>query len=273
MLTKEQIKNNINQIIAIANKNFKMSIRYKFDLVLTYITPIISFIFPIIIMGTLFSFQDNFGPWTAKNYLIYLFIGYIVSLIERVISGLSSKFLQEKYMLTLQAIMVAPFNRFNLLLGYILSHIIEVFIPFSLFLVLCYILFPISPLTLIMILILMGCLLLSFSGIGFIIAVYNIANENIAQLLKFSFSMLMMFSCLSFPYEIFPSYVQFIVNKNPIYYLFDIIRLTWVENDVVFTITNHPIHLIILIIFVLGLPIFGVYMFNYIFKKHGIAGY
>jgi len=273
MITKEQIKRNIIQILAITEKNYKISIRYKFSLVFSYVSPLISFIFPFIIMGSLFSFQENYGPWNAENYVIYIFIGYNILLLERIMHNLSSQFLSEKYWLTLQAIMIAPFNRFNLLLGYVLSHIIEIIFPFSIFIILCYIFFPISLLTIIMILFLMGCLLLSFSGLGFIIAVYNISNENIAQIVNFCLSMFLLFSCLSYPYEIFPSYIQFFVNKNPIYYLIDIVRLTWLENDIFFTLTNHPIHFLILIIFLFLLPTSGIYIFNYIFKKYGITGY
>lgn len=77
--------------------------------------PFIQLIFPFILMGTLYSFQENFGPWNARNYILYLFIGYTILLTQRVVSTLSSQLSTEKVWQTLEAIMMAPIKRINIL--------------------------------------------------------------------------------------------------------------------------------------------------------------
>lgn len=273
MITWKQIKNNFRQIFAIAEKNFTMTLRYKVSLIMGYITPIIQLIFPIIIMSKLFSLQENFGPWTNENYLIYLFIGYNILLLYGIVSKISGSLSVEKYWATLQALMIAPFNRLNLFFGYIVSHLIQICVPFTVFLILCYIFFPISFVTMIIIIGMILSILLIFAGISLIIGIFTISNENIARILTFILSFILSFSCISYPYEIFPPFIQFLVNFNPLYYIIDIIRLVWIEDNIYLTLITHPIHFIIFISFGILLPIAGIMMFNYIFKKYGIVGY
>lgn len=273
MITWNSIKFNLKQIFAIAEKNTKMTLRYKFVLIIGLFNPLIQLIFPFILMGQFFSYQDSFGPWNAENYIVYILIGYNVLLFQRVINIYGGQFLMEKFFGTLQALIVAPFNRYNLLLGYIVTHLIEVFIPFTIFLIIVYIFFPISPLTIIFTILLFLCLLLIFAGIGLFVGVFSIAKEGVATWLKTILRFVFLFSCISYPYQIFPLQIQIIVNCNPIYYIIDIIRLTWIENSVFYTILNHPIHFLMMALMLISFPLLGIFMFNYIFKKYGIEGY
>ena len=86
--------------------------------------------------------------------------------------------------------------------------------------------------------------------IGFFIGVFAISKESVATWLSTMLRFVFLFSCISYPYQIFPSYIQVLVNLNPIYYIIDIVRLSWLEDNIVNTIVTHPYHLIILICFI-----------------------
>ena len=62
------LKENLSQISAITEKNLKLAFRFKFKVIITYITPILSILMPLIIMGEIFTFQSSFGPWNAENF-------------------------------------------------------------------------------------------------------------------------------------------------------------------------------------------------------------
>lgn len=272
MIIWNRIRINTKQIFAIVEKDLKGTLRYKFPLIISYINPFIQLIIPLILMNLIFSFQGSYGPWNAQNYVIYLFIGYIIML-NMSITNLGGRFKTEKYWRTLQALMVAPFHRYNLLIAMIVTHIIVVSIPFIGLIIIIYILYPISIFTFLFILILFVAVLLIFAGIGFFIGVFAISKEGFNTWLSTMLKYVFLFACITFPYQIFPNYIQVFVNFNPIYYIVDIIRLSWLEDNIVYTVVTHPYHMIILICLLISFPYIGLSMFNYIFKKYGIEGY
>jgi ABC-type polysaccharide/polyol phosphate export permease len=112
-----------------------------------------------------------------------------------------------------------------------------------------------------------------FSGIGLLLGVFAISNENFLYVFDFVTRVIFWFSCVSYPFQLFPTAVQNIINLNPIYYLIDIIRLTWIENDLILTVISHPVHVIAFLASFIIFPIICVYIFNFIYKKIGITGY
>lgn len=273
MKISRKIKFNLNQVMAIAQKNTKSTFRFKGALIMSYINPFISIIFPFIMMGIFFSYQNNFGPWTQQNFLIYLFVGYIILHVQGIMGYISSQFRSEKYWLTFQALMIAPFNRFNLFFGYIVAYLVTASFSIVIFLIICFILYPISFLPFLLFMIFMILIIIIFAGFGYMIGGFYISNENMAKVCNFIFSLLFAFSCITYPYQIFPSYIQNIINFNPIYYIIDIMRLLWIENDIVTTFYSHIIHIIILFSFVATIPVLGILIFNSTFKKKGIVGF
>ncbi|GAG84268.1 unnamed protein product [marine sediment metagenome] len=85
--------------------------------------------------------------------------------------------------------------------------------------------------------------------------------------------MIFWFSCITYPYELFPVVLQNMINLNPLYYLFDLIRYAWLEDDILLTLSIHFINLVIMILIAVILPILGVIIFNKAYKKYGISGY
>ncbi|MFX1257018.1 MAG: ABC transporter permease [Promethearchaeota archaeon] len=267
------LKDNLGQIFAITEKNIKMNLRYKFNMIFSLIYPIIAIIMPIIILNKFFEFNAKFGPWNETNFLVFLFMAYNITLLSKLITVFPSQFKVEKYWYTLQSIIIAPFNRINLLFGILISELIMISIPFTVFITLCYLYYPISLSTLLMIFSMFFMIALLFSGTGLILGVFAISNENLLVLLNFIISIIIMFSCITFPYQIFPKIIQNFVDLNPLYYIFDVIRLTWIEDNVLHSIYSHSFHFILLISLSISMPIIGVICFNLIYKKYGIVGY
>ena len=141
------VKDNISQIYAIAEKNVKLLLRYKINLILTFILPVLGVIVPLIVMGKIFTFTDNFGPWDDKNYVVFQFTAYQILLLFGIINRYQVGIAQEKGQNTLTLLVIGPFRRINLLFGIYLSHLILIGIPFMTFFILCYILFPVSIMT------------------------------------------------------------------------------------------------------------------------------
>jgi ABC-type polysaccharide/polyol phosphate export permease len=181
--------------------------------------------------------------------------------------------LREKYWKTLPALITAPFNRFYLLFGYILSEFIGILVPFTIFFVMMLIFFPLSIPTIMIIILLFFGIGIVFSGLGLFLGVFAISNENLLYLFEFSVRLLFWFSCVTYPFLLFPIEIQNIISINPIYYLIDLIRLIWLDNNFILTVYSNPTHIFIFISSLFIFPIMCVYIFNIIFKKLGIRGY
>ncbi len=264
---------NLSRIFTIAEKNVKLQARFKFSLISRLLFPIISIIMPLIIMSKLFVYGSSFGRWDEQNFSIFLLIAYNIDLLQRIIQDFPNGFEMEKFWKTLPALMIAPFNRFHLLFGIFFTHLIIISIPFTIFTVLALILFPISFGTFICIIIIYLLIDLVFSGIGLFLGVFAIAKENLYALFNLGVFFLFWASCLTYPIEIFPGFIQQIIVLNPFYYIFDVLRATWVDNNIFLTISTYPFHFLVLVGTGIIIPFVGVYFFNKIYKKYGIVGY
>lgn len=273
MLKIKIIKDNLSQILAITEKNIKLQLRFKTTLFFNFINPLLAVILPIIVLGQIFTFNEAFGPWNSQNFLVFQLTTYQILLLYRIITQFSNQLKIEKMWETLPALIIAPFNRINLLFGIFFSHLIIVSIPIIIFFVVCYIYYPISILTVLSVILLFFLMLSFFSGIGLIFGILAISKENYINFLNIIMNIAMMFSCISLPFEFFPEYFQKFINLNPFYYIFNIVRLSWIENNIFISFTSHIINFLIVIILGIISPIIGLHIFNYIYKKYGIAGY
>ena len=267
------LKDNFSQIYAIAEKNVKLQLRFKLNWILGMTFPILGIILPLIVMGQLFGFSDNFGPWNRDNFVVYQFTSYQISLIYQIMSRFQGNIALEKGGNTLPAIFIAPFKRINLLLGIFCTHIVLIFIPFMFFFVLCYLFYPISIFTIFFTFVVYLMMGLFFTGIGLIFAVLVIARENLIMLLSLPLTMAMMFSCLTLPFAFFPNTYQFFASLNPFYYIFNIVRLVWIENNIIISLSSHTLTFIIVFFTAILSPLIGLKLFNYVYDKYGITIY
>ncbi len=264
MIARKTIKNNLRQIIALTEKNFKLSIRFKANIIIGMFTPFITIAMPLIVMNSFFP---------SENLILYQFIAYQIYLIRGIVSEYPIQLRFEKYWRTLPALIIGPFNRFNLLLGIFISRFVLISIPFIALFVITIIIIPINLITILSVIVIYFLIALIFSGIGLLFGVFAISKENLWKPFLFAFNIVFWLSCITYPYEIFPDFIQNIIDLNPLYYIFDILRLTWLEGNILLTIVAHPAHFCFLLFTSVVTPVIGVYSFNFIYKKYGIVGY
>ena len=269
----EFIKYNFSRIFTIAEKNVKIQLRFKFNLYSTIIFPFLPIIMSSIVLLRFFGEGVTFGKWDDTNYFVFLLTAFNIELLRNVIQNFPKEMQQEKYWKTLPALMIAPFNRIHLLLGSLLSHLIIIAIPFTVFFMLTYLISPISPITIIFTIFIFLLIVLIFSGIGFFLGVYAISEENYWRFFSICLQLLFYISCIAYPFELFPAELQPIIQLNPFYQIFDILRLTWLEDNILLTIANYPFKFIILIGTAIIIPLMSIYVFNKIYEKFGIVGY
>jgi len=272
MINFKNIKYDFYKIYALTEKSIKLKLRFKYNIIFGFITPLFGIITPLIIMKSVFNFNTQFGPWTEHNFLIYQFVAYSIILLRNIISEFQGQFLTEKFWQTLPGLLIMPCSRIYLLFGIFFSHLILISIPFITFFIICFFFSPISFFTFLTIILLFLLLALIFGGLGLIFGIFVIANENISIILGFIITIFFLFSCISYPFELYPDFIQEIVKLNPLYYIFDTIRYVWIENDIIKSINSHSLNFIFLILSAIILPSIGVIIFNIVFKKYGIVG-
>jgi ABC-type polysaccharide/polyol phosphate export permease len=270
---KQLFKHNISQVFAVTEKDVKLNLRFKFQLIVNYINPIVTILMPLIIFQALFNTNESFGPWTPENYAVFILTAYNLTLLKNTIKGFPEQLRREKFWKTLPALMIAPFNRLDLLLGIFFTNLILISVPFILFLILTLIIYPISIWTLIFVLFIYLLIALIFSGIGLFLAVFAISRENIWRILLLFLDLFFWASCLSYPFALFPGIFQFVISFNPLYYIFTFLRMAWIDDNVLLTIVRYYPHFITLLLTAIILPIITIYIFNKIYRKYGIVGY
>lgn len=266
-------KYNFSRIFTIAEKNIKVQLRFKFNLIYSMLGPFMLIFLSLIVLWRFFDLGAQFGRWNDTNYYIFIFIAYNIELLRKIIQDFPTDFRQEKFWKTLPALMIAPFNKLHLLFGIVVSHLIIIAIPFAVFLTLAYLIYPISILTLIFIVFLFILLDIIFSGIGLFLGVFAITEESYWRILSIVFIFVFYISCITYPFEVFPNVIQHIILLNPFYYIFDILRITWIDNNVLLTISNYPFHFVILIGITIIIPLISIYIFKVVYDKFGIIGY
>jgi len=266
-------KYNFSRIFTIAEKNLKVQLRFKFNLIYSIFSPFLLIFLSIVVLWRFFNMGARFGQWDNTNYYIFLFIAFNIELLRKITQDFPSDFIQEKYWKTIPALIIAPFNKLHLLLGIFLSHLIIVAIPFIIFFILTYLIYPISIITIIFIIIIYLLIDLIFSGIGLFLAVFAITEENYWRIFTIGIQIVFYISCITYPFEMFPDFIQLVILVNPFYYIFDILRMTWIDDNVLITMTNFPFHFTILVVCAIVIPLFSIYVFKLIYNKFGIMGY
>ena len=251
-------------------KNIRIQLRYKLRFFLSLLMPIVGVFLPLIIMGEIFTLTDNFGPWNGSNYIVYQFAAYMMFLLYGVITRIQGGIAQEKGLNTLTLLLIAPFRRINLFISIVFSHLLLISIPFIGFFIWCYILFPVSIFTVFFIFLVFLAVTMIFTGIGLFFAILTIVREQIISIFNVGLTILLMFSCFSLPFEFFPEFYQNIALINPFYYIFNIVRYIWIDDNIIISLTSNMITFIVVILLGIISPLLGYKMFNYYYNKYGI---
>ena len=277
MFNRKNLINNIIQIYSLTIKDLKLRLRYKSEFIVEFVSPLTTLFFPWIIFSKFFNLENKvFGTYYSKdNFLLFLLLGYCVTSLLFLLWQYKDLFYDEKTWKTLNAIIIAPVKKINVLTGYLLSGLISKLLPLMFIIALCYLLFPIPILTLILVLFVLLCIAITFAGMGFILGVFEIVNEDISASLAVGISFISLISCLYYPITIFPEEFHFIIKLNPLYYYFDLLRLSWWSginySDALQYITIN--HILVVVFFTLFTPLFASYLFLRIYNRYGTSGY
>ena len=266
-------KHHFSRVFTIAEKNLKLQLRFKLNLVFSIVKPFLTIFLSLVIFSKFLEVGTRFGRWDDANYYIFLFLAYNIELLRRIIEDFPGSFMNEKYWKTLPALMIAPINKLHLLLGIFFSHLIIIAIPFILIFILAYVVYQISIFTIIMIICLFLLIDIIFSGIGLFLGVFAISREGVWRLLSIGINIIFWFSCVTYPFEMFPNFIQNVILINPFYYIFDILRMTWLDDNILLTISTYPFHFVILIGTAIIIPLIAIYVFKVVYNKFGIVGY
>lgn len=277
LLSYTSIKYHLSRIFTITEKNVKLYLRFKSKFVFSFVSPFLGIILSLIILtkflGADINFGEGPGTWDDRTMPLFILMAYNLELLSRVITDFPADIRLEKYWKTLPALMIAPFNKIHLFFGILLSHLVIISVPFIIFVSLAYFIVPISFLTLIFIFFIYLLIDIIFSGFGLFLGVFAISNENYWRYLIIIQKLIWYISCVSYPLDIFPSYIQSIIQLNPFYYLFDFLRITWYQDNISLTLSSYPFHFFILIGMSFIIPLVSIYIFKKVYNKLGIVGY
>jgi len=277
MLSLTSLKRSLKQTMALVERNIFFETRFKLAFFTNFLGPIIQILMPLIIFGAIFNISVNyqFGYWNSENYMLFMLIAFCIQFLRQIIENFRVLFLREKFWKSLQALLVAPINRYVLLFGFLISEMILISIIFSAFFIIAAIVFPINFFNLLLVFLLFLCSAIIFGSIGLILGILVITREGTLRIFTLGLKILFWLSCFSYPLQIFPAFLQFFILLNPLYYIIDIIRLTWlmgIDANLALTFFT-PAHIIILVLFTIFLPIISVYLFNKFYDRYGISGY
>ncbi|MFX1277387.1 MAG: ABC transporter permease [Promethearchaeota archaeon] len=277
MFRLRSLKRYSRQVLALIEKEIFMELRFKSKLITRYLNPIIQLLILVFIFRTIFSSRAglSIGYWNQSNYILFLLIAFILQFSRSITLSYESIFRREKFRKTLSAIMVAPVNRFTILVGVLISEFLLNSVPIIIFFIIALVLFPISIYYIILILVIYFLIILILASIGLLISIFTISNEEYVPFIKLFLGLNFLFSCSNYPKEIFPGIVQYIIIINPFYYIFDLLRLTWYMGynfEEAISYISY-IHIIIIILMAILSPIISIYCFNKVFKKYGITGF
>jgi len=276
-LKKFSFKKFTRQTLAIVEKEIYLRFRYKATVISQVLNPLIQILTLIFIFGIIFNIQAGYslGYWNANNYVLFILIAFCLQIFRPITEKYFQLFIVEKYWKTLSATLIAPINKFSLLLGELISWVVLNSVGFIVVFVIALIFFPIPIFYFLLFLLAFICIWISFASIGLLMGVFGISNENFGNYFSIILRFLFLFTCINYPKEVFPQIIQFFILLNPLYYLVDLLRLIWYYglNPTIAIAFITPVHIITFILSTILLPIVSIAFFEYVYKRYGIAGY
>ena len=267
---------NLRQIYAFIAKELKLELRYKEKFILKFFSPLWSFVMPMIIFGKLFQITegDPIGIWTPENFLFFILTGFCVGLLKRFLNHYQQMVRMEKFYKTLPAIFLSPSKQSVFFLGLFLTESLLLSIPISVVFFFLFLLFPTSILSFLIAICVFIAGGLFVASLGLFLAAITLTKEGLVRWLIFLLNIFLIFSCINYPREIFPDFLEYLIIINPFYYFWDLYRAIWlfgIEN-IIFN-PSYVFHIILIIVLSIITPFISFNSFNYLYKKYGIAGY
>ena len=205
-LRKISLKKITRQTLAIVEKEIYLRLRYKATIISQMLNPLIQIFTLIFIFGIVFNIQTGYslGYWNANNYVLFILIAFCLQIFRPITEKYFQLFVVEKYWKTLSATLIAPINKFSLLLGQLISWVVLNSVGFIVVFVIALIIFPINIFYFLLFLLAFICIWISFASIGLLMGVFGISNENFGTSFSVILRFVFLFTCINYPKEVFP---------------------------------------------------------------------
>ncbi|GAH67657.1 unnamed protein product, partial [marine sediment metagenome] len=82
ILSRDSFKYHFSRIFAIAEKNVKIQLRFKFNLYYSIISPFLPIFMSFIVLLKFFDADVSIGKWDDINYLVFLFTAFNIELLR-----------------------------------------------------------------------------------------------------------------------------------------------------------------------------------------------
>lgn len=270
---KLYLKRKFVKIKAYAKKDFAGMLRYKLGFLNQFFAPFLTMASIFVTYSAIFFGikEDDLGFVQKSNYVLYLVTGFLVYTIFRLAWGRTS-LLEEKFMQTLEGILLAPGSRLYILLGKCLRAFADIFFATLVFVVALIFLHPsINWLNLWLGILVLFCLFVIFISLDFILTAIELSQEGIAGIIQaYVPKAFLLIGCVYFPIDVIPKSLRFLAYLNPLYHATNIFRSAFMTADLRFGLFWPTVFIVILAII---LPFISVKLFEYIFQKWGIKGY
>lgn len=261
----------LTEIFAVAEKELMLSLRYKLSFFLTaLINPILGVIpFFLIYYGFLhFTGTTEFAGLNRGNYIVFLLLGMLVyTFFNDGFNVFSSKFLNEKYWKTIEAVFISPISYLSIVIGVGVSELIRL-IPTLLVFVLVASFFAVpNPVSLLFAIAMLVMIFLFCCSIGLIHGAAALSNENFLPIFGYLFMALSLLSCFFYPIGLIPDVLKPLVLINPLYQGATFVRDAWLLGEISIVSFGY-----VFAFMIVGL-ILSVRVFTKVWKTLGVEGY
>ena len=215
------------------------------------------------IVGTIPGLEDlPSTTWVLLGALIYsTFVGaYLV---------FRNRFIEEKYWMTIHGILISPASKYYMLFGVIIETAVRGLVTAGIFFILAYITFPTALLNFLLAFLIFIIGLVAGVGISLLNGTVHLINENYTIFFDYFLYIIVFLSTYSITMELYPNFLQPIININPLYQIIQLTRIIWAGE---FTI-NLIWPIIYVILFAVASVLLGVYFFTKMTRRFGVHGY
>jgi len=263
----------LKSIKAYTKKELKESIRFKMGFFNTMLSPSITMVSFLVTYSAVFfsGAVNDLGYIDRSNYVIYLLTAFLVYTFFKLAWG-RTNLNGEKFMLTLEGILLAPGSRLYILIGKASRILVEIFISVIFFVIALFFLHVSIDIKALIIgsisLILLFVILIS---VDFIISGIGLAKVGISSFISSYLPRGMaLVGCAYYPIDVIPDFVKPLVYINPLYHAVNLFRIAFMRADLRF---GWEVSFIYLLILAIIMPIIASVFFDWALKKWGIAGY
>jgi len=228
----------------------------------TILPPIITVVLYFIIFGKILGLKV--GYMFGYKYIQYIIPGLLMmSLINTSYSNVASSFFSAKFQKYIEELLISPINFFTLINGFLFGGIIRAFFVLN---SLCFFSFFLSDFYFYNFYFFIFVFFLTttlFSLLGLVNAILAKKFDDISVAPTFILTPLVYFSGVFFSLDLLPNFLKFFVYLNPIFYLVNIFRYSFLGVS--------EVNIYVSLFFVFGFLIFLYFLcFNFLYNGFAV---